>query len=86
MWVRVCFFLASGLSSYGFSALWAALPRCLIREGLAILVGQAFGREGSLYLACGDRDASFFLLLCGKGCVSVGVCVMISVVFLAMYL
>ena len=31
----------------------------MIKEGLAELVGQAFNREGSLCLACGDKGAFF---------------------------
>ena len=52
-------FLASGLSTYDFSTLYTALPRNLIKEKLAGLVEQAFGREGSLYLACNDKGAFF---------------------------
>ena len=80
-------FLAFGLPAYGSSALCAALPRGLIREGLAELVWQAFSRECSLYLACGDRDAFLPLGgLGGIGCGRVVECVILSVVFWAMYL
>ena len=52
-------FLASGLSAYDFSALYTTLPHNLIKEKLTELVEQTFNREGSLYLACNDKNAFF---------------------------
>ena len=52
-------FLASSLSACGFSALCAALPHDLVAEKLTELIEQAFGREGSLCLACNDKGAFF---------------------------
>ena len=54
-------FLASGLSTYDFSTLYTTLPHNLIKEKLTELIEQTFNREGSLYLACNDKNA--FLLL-----------------------
>ena len=54
-------FLASGLSTYDFSSLYTTLPHNLIKEKLTELIEQTFNREGSLYLACNDKNA--FLLL-----------------------
>ena len=52
-------FLASGLSTYDFSALYTTLPHNLIKEKLTELIEQTFNREGSLYLACNDKNAFF---------------------------
>ena len=52
-------FLASGLYACGFSALCAALPRGLVGEKFTELIEQTFNREGSLYLACNDKNAFF---------------------------
>ena len=52
-------FLASGLSTYDFSTLYTTLPHNLIKEKLAELIEQTFNREGSLYLACNDKNAFF---------------------------
>ena len=52
-------FLASGLSTYDFSTLYTTLPRNLIKEKLTELIEQTFNREGSLYLACNDKNAFF---------------------------
>ena len=53
--------LFQGNLYYGqaFSALCAALPRGLVREGLVGLVGWTFGGEGSSYIACNERQAFF---------------------------
>ena len=48
-------FLASGLSTYDFSALYTSLPHNLLTE----LIEQTFNREGSLHLACNDKNAFF---------------------------
>ena len=52
-------FLASGLSTYHFSTLYTTLPHNLIKEKLTELIEQTFNREGSLYLACNDKNAFF---------------------------
>ena len=53
-------FLASGLSTYDVSALYTSLPHNLIKEKLTELIEQTFNTEGSLYLACKDRNALFY--------------------------
>ena len=53
-------FLAFGLSTYDFSTLYITLPHNLIKEKLTELIKQTFYREGSLYLACNDKNAFFF--------------------------
>ena len=50
-------FLASGLSTYYFSALYTTLPQNLIKGKLKELIEQTFNREGSLYLACNNKNA-----------------------------
>ena len=50
-------FLASGLSTYDFSTLYTSLPHNLIKENLTELIEQTFNREGSIYLACNDKNA-----------------------------
>ena len=52
-------FLASGLSTYDFSTLFTTLPLNLIKENLTELIEQTFNREGSLYLACNDKNAFY---------------------------
>ena len=52
-------FLASGLSTYDFSTLYTTLPHNLIKEKLTELIEQQFNREGSLYLACNDKNSFF---------------------------
>ena len=52
-------FLASCLSTYDFSTLNTTLPHYLIKEKLTELIEQTFNREGSLYLACNDKNAFF---------------------------
>ena len=47
-------FLASSLSTYDFSSLYATLPHYLTE-----LIEQTFNRAGSLYLACNDKNAFF---------------------------
>ena len=54
-------FLASGLSTYNFSTLYTTLPHNHIKEKLTELIEQTFNREGSLYLACNDKNAFFTL-------------------------
>ena len=53
-------FLASCMSTYDFSTLYTTLPHNLIKEKLTELIEQTFNREGSLYLACNDKNAFFF--------------------------
>ena len=52
-------FLASGLPTYDFSTLYTTLPHNLIKDKLTELIEQTFNREGSLYLACNDKNAFF---------------------------
>ena len=52
-------FRASGLSACGFFALYAALPHNLVGDKLVDLIERTFQREGSLYIACNDRNAFF---------------------------
>ena len=52
-------FLASGVSTYDFSTLYTTLPYNLNKEKLAELIEQTFNREGSLYLACNDKNDFF---------------------------
>ena len=54
-------FLAFGLSTYDFSTLYTTLPHNLIKEKLTELIEQTFNRNGSLYLACNDKNAFFYL-------------------------
>ena len=50
-------FLAYSLSTYDFSTLYTTLRHNLIKEKLTELIEQTFNREGSLYLACNDKNA-----------------------------
>ena len=52
-------FRASSLSTYGFSTLYTTLPHNLIKDKLVDLIERTFQREGSLYIACNDRNAFF---------------------------
>ena len=49
----------ASLSTYDFSTLYTTLPHNLIKEKLIDLIERTFQREGSLYLACNDRNAFF---------------------------
>ena len=53
-------FNATSLSTHDFSTLYTTLPHNLIKDKLTDLIERTFQREGSLYLACNDRNA--FLL------------------------
>ena len=53
-------FLASSLSTYDTSILYTILPHNLIKEKPKELIEQTFNREGSLYLACNDKNAFFY--------------------------
>ena len=81
-------FLASGLSTYDFSTLYTTLPHNLIKEKITELIEQTFNREGSLYLACNDKNAFFLLLnnLNDINCGHVRKCVMRSIIFWTIYL
>ena len=52
-------FRASSLSKYDFSTLYTTLPHNLIKDKLVDLIERTFQREGSLYIACNDRNAFF---------------------------
>ena len=52
-------FCASSLSTYDFSTLYTTLPHNLIQDKLVDLIERTFQREGSLYIACNDRNAFF---------------------------
>ena len=52
-------FRASSLSTYDFSTLYTTLPHHLIKEKLINLIERTFKREGSPYIACNERQASF---------------------------
>ena len=52
-------FLSTGFSTYDFSTLYTTLPHNLIKEKLTELIEQTLNREGSLYLACNDKNAFF---------------------------
>ena len=64
------------MSYYDFSALYTTLPHNLTKDKLADLIERTFQREGSLYIACNDRNAFFRsdavrnynLLSCQKVC------------------
>ena len=47
------------LSTYDFSTLYTTLPHNLIKDKLVDLIERTFQREGSLYIACNDRNAFF---------------------------
>ena len=47
------------MSTYDFSTLYTTLPHNLIKEKLTEVIEQTFNREGSLYLACNDKNAFF---------------------------
>ena len=80
-------FLASGLSTYDFSTLYTTLPHNLIKEKLTELIEQTFNREGSLYLACNDKNAFFTSEnLNDINCDHVWKCVMRSIIFWIIYL
>ena len=81
-------FLASGLSTYDFSTPYTTLPHNLIKEKLTELIEPLFNREGSLYLACNNKNA-FFLLLNNQNdinCGHVRKCVMHSIIIWTIYL
>ena len=52
-------FRASRLSTYDFSTFYTTLPHNLIKDKLVDLIERIFQREGSLYIACNDRNVFF---------------------------
>ena len=52
-------FRAASLSTYDFSTLCTTLPHNLIKDELVDLIERIFQREGSLYIACNERNAFF---------------------------
>ena len=52
-------FRAFSLSTYDFSTLYTTLPHNLIADKLVDLIEGTFQNEGSLYIACNDRNAFF---------------------------
>ena len=74
------------MSTYDFSTFYTTLPHNLIKENQTELIEQTCHREGSLYLACNEKRAFFTSeqpkrLVCGH----VRMCVMLSIIFWAMY-
>ena len=47
------------MSTHAFSTLYTTLPHNLIKDKLVDLIEKTFQREGSLYIACNDRNAFF---------------------------
>ena len=52
-------FRGSSLSTYDFSTLYTILPHNLIKDKLVDLIERTFQRDGSLYIACNDKNALF---------------------------
>ena len=52
-------FLSSSLSTYDFSTLYTTLPHNLIKDKLVDLIERTLDREGSLYIACNNKNAFF---------------------------
>ena len=52
-------FRASSLSRFDFSTLYTTLPHNLIKDKLVDLIERTFHREGSLYIACNDKNVFF---------------------------
>ena len=47
------------MSTYDFSTLYTTLLHNLIKNKVVDLTERTFQREGSLYIACNDRNAFF---------------------------
>ena len=47
------------MSTYGFSTLYTTLPHNIIKDKIIDPIERTFQKEGSLYLACNDRNAFF---------------------------
>ena len=54
-------FRASSLSTYDISTLYTTLPHNLIKDKLVDLIERTFQREGSLYIACNDKNVFFYI-------------------------
>ena len=52
-------FCASSLSTYDISTLYTTLPHNHIKDKLVDLIEGTFQMEGSLYIACNDKNAFF---------------------------
>ena len=52
-------FRASSVSTYDFSTLYITLPHNFIKDKLVDLIERTFQREGSLHIACNDRNVFF---------------------------
>ena len=52
-------FRTASLSTYDFSTLNTNLPHNLVKDKLVDLIERIFQREGSIYIACNDRQAFF---------------------------
>ena len=52
-------FRESSFSTHDFSTLYTTLPHNLIKDKQVDLIERTFQREGSLYIACNDRNAFF---------------------------
>ena len=52
-------FRAPSLSTYDFSTLYTTMPHNPIKDKLVDLTERDFQREGSLYIACNDKNAFF---------------------------
>ena len=50
---------ASSFSTYDFSTLFTTFSHNLIKDKLVDLIERTFQREGSLFIACNDRNAFF---------------------------
>ena len=52
-------FRSTSVSTYDFSTLYTTLPHNLINEKIRDLIECFFQTEGSPYLVCNERNASF---------------------------
>ena len=81
-------FLASGLSTYEFSALYTTLPHNLTKEKLTELIEQTFNREDHFIWLVMIKmpflllDNLSDIVICGH----VRKCVMLSIIFWTIYL
>ena len=50
-------YLSSSLSTYDLPTLFITLPHNLIKVELRESIERTFNREGSLYLACNEKNA-----------------------------
>ena len=56
---QMLFFHSLLSTTYEFSTLYTTLPHNFIKDKLIDLIERTFQREGSLCLACNDRNAFF---------------------------